>query len=296
MRPDAAASAGDTVTSPGQQRLRELVTDAAPDVLKVIEPSPGTSIYWRHQSVHAPLLALRETALADELVRADPITGQDLRRPPVSRTYAVFQHASIPGELASSYTIDADAVLYHQATHEPLACGGGFQGTSTYAALTWLALGRALEGDALHATVLAGSKIVVCGGNGNHRTLACFLWGHAQLNGAIMVADDVPDDALHTACRLIDSRLPRPREGLDLPGELAVTDAALAAGHPERRDALLHLADRLRELPPLTQPVVDAAAGASRAQPTLDILDRAIDVLNPPAAARGPWWRRRRPA
>ena len=276
-------------TSPGQQRLRELVIAAAPDVLRVIEPSPGKSIYWRHPSVHAPLLALREAALADELVRADLITGQDLRRPPVSRTYALFQQASIPGELVRSYTIDADAVLYHQATHEPLACGGGFRGTSTYAALTWLALGRTLQDDDLSATVLSGSKIVVCGGKGNHRTLACFLWGHAQLNGEITVADDVPDDTLHAACRLIDRRLPRPREGLDFPDELAVTDDALAAGHPERRDALLQLAHRLRELPPLTQEMVDVAAGASRAQPTLDILDRAIDLLNPPAAG----WRRR---
>lgn len=280
------------MTSPGQQRLRELVTAAAPDVLKVIEPSPGVSIYWRHPRVHAPLLALREAALADELVRVDPITGQDLRRPPVSRTYAVFQQASIPGELVGSYTIDADAVLYHQATHEPLACGGGFQGTSTYAALTWLALGRTLQDDDLDATVLSGSQIVVCGGNGNHRTLACFLWGHAQLNGAIAVGHDVADDALHTACRFIDSRLPRPREGLDFPDELGVTDDALAAGHPERRDALLQLAHRLQALPPLTQETVDTAAGASRAQPTMDILARAIDLLAPPAVRR-PRLRRR---
>jgi len=107
--------------------------------------------------------------------------------------------------------------------------------------LTLLALGRELPAGEPRATVLAGSRIVICGGGGNHRTLACFLWGDAPLGGRVTVVDDTPDDELHAACRLIDSRLPDPGDGL----------------HPSRvtaasRGELLELAHRLEPLPALT--------------------------------------------
>jgi hypothetical protein len=55
---------------------------------------------------------------------------------------------------------------------------------------------------------------VICGSGGHHRTLACFLWGAGELTGEITVVDELADEELHAACRLIDSRLPNPTQGL----------------------------------------------------------------------------------
>jgi hypothetical protein len=170
--------------------------------------------------------------------------------------------------------IDADAIVGCRRG-EPgrqTACAGADKPNTVYGALTWLARDRPLPStfpgglpDPADATLLPSSRIVICGSGGHHRTLACFLWGQGELRGAITVVDEVADNELHDACRLIDSRLPQPAEGI------AFDDTSID-GHTARRTQLLELAQRLRPLGPFPH---DSPRPANRARrPLRDSHDR----------------------
>ena len=93
----------------------------------------GADVQWREQL--RELLAIREAVLAEAPITTDVITGQDLRRPPASRTYTRVQQWAAPRVDHEAWTIDADVVIYpHFRTrrHETLACAGGERGPSTY--------------------------------------------------------------------------------------------------------------------------------------------------------------------
>lgn len=314
------------MTSPGQARLRELLVDAAAGV--------DPTVNWDKQRLL--LLEIRAAVMSDPAITTDAITGQNLRLPAASPTYAAVQQAEIHGEAHPEWTIDADAVLYSTAYYydpmlqepppacaggddplvrgSPLACAGGAKALSTFGALTWLALGRALPTEHCpRPTLLTGSRIVLCDGAGVHRSLACFLWGAAPIGGRVTVIDDTPDDELHTACRLVESRLPEPGLGL----LLNERDRAGCRGQ------LLELSKRLDQLPgPLTNedlhaaesklnphhhpwPAVAVTATAKdegdearllleRATATLENVTCAVELAEAAAAAsrRRRWWRR----
>jgi hypothetical protein len=42
------------------------------------------------------------------------------------------------------------------------------------------------------------------------------MWGAGELMGEITLVDELADEELHAACRLIDSRLPKPAQGLSM--------------------------------------------------------------------------------
>jgi hypothetical protein len=110
--------------------------------------------------------------------------------------------------------------------------------------------------------------------------LATFLSGGTSLSGRITLVEDIDDEELHAACRLIDSRLPDPDEHL-----------GFGSGGPDhhgaRRTSLLQLAQHLEPLPRLSQVDLDRAEASllgsgrhlqrpSSAPQELQIVSRAI--------------------
>jgi hypothetical protein len=239
------------VLSPGQTRLRELVEETA----RTIDPD---ATWWPAKSLeHAKpgdrragimLEELRASTVRDPIIVEDTITGQQLDQPPVSCTYAQAQRYAGLAETVSRAPINADAIVNCRggSTRRGLACCGVDKPHTVYGALTWLALGRRLPSpEDADATLLRGSRIVICGSGGHHRTLACFLWGAGELAGKITIVDELADEELHAACRLIDSRLPNPTQGLAI--------RAHPHGHATQRAQLLELAQRLEALRPLSE-------------------------------------------
>jgi hypothetical protein len=227
------------VLSSGQVRLRQLVAAAA----STIDPTR----HWHDQGA-PPLKQLHATVMADALITTDAITGQNLRQPPVSRSYTRLQRYAGVRRTVSTRVIEADTIIYERAAgapgRDPLpACSGADKPLTVLGSLTWLALGRALPlaAEPPKATLLTGSRVLICGGGGNHRTLACFLWGETELCGEITVVDELVDDELHAACRLIDGRLPNPADGI-------VFENARLDDHAAQRAQLLDLARRLQPL------------------------------------------------
>jgi hypothetical protein len=231
-------------------RLRELVEAPA----RTIDPD---AFWWpakgldhakpRERRASITLEHLRASAIGDPVIVADAITGQPLHRPPVSRTYAQAQRYAGLSEMVPTARIDADAIVDCRGgspRREP-ACFGADKPYTVYGALTWLALDRRLPPEDTDATLLLGSRIVICGSGGHHRTLACFLWGAGKLAGEITVVDELADEELHAACRLIDSRLPNPTQGLAI--------KAHPNGHLARRAQVLGLAQCLKPLRPLSE-------------------------------------------
>jgi hypothetical protein len=272
------------VLSAGQTRLRELVEASA----RAIDPA---ALWWPEERLHfgepaeqaagAMLKQLRADVLGDAVITSDAITGQQLHRPPVSPTYAQAQCHAGPAETFSMAPIDADVIVdcrTGSAGHE-LACAGADKPQTVYGALTWLAQGRPLPFPVdVDATLLRGSRMVICGGGGHHRTLACFLWGAGELVGEITIVDELADEELHAACRLIDSRLPHPTRGLRVKPH--------PQGHAARRAQLLELAERLQPLRPLSERDLSAPV------PDVEILVFALDLMRP---LRRLWLGRRAP-
>jgi hypothetical protein len=244
--------------------LRELVEATA----QTIDPD---AVWWpanglehaepREQRAGVMLEQLRARAVRDPVIAADAITGQQLDRPPASHTYLQVQRYAGPprqfGPRRSTPTRSSTAAaVASRHAREPAS-------RTVYGALTWLALDRPLPSpqDA-NATLLLGSRIVICGSGGHHRTLACFLWGAGKLTGTITVVNELADDELHAACRLIDSRLPNPTR-VDV----------VSGGHAARRARLLELAERLKPLRPLSTRDLRTQA------PGLDDISYALDSM-----------------
>jgi hypothetical protein len=269
------------VLSFGQTRLRELVEETA----RVIDPDafwwPENGLHYadpREQQAGVMLKQLRANAMRDPVITTDAITGQQLNRPPVSRTYAEAQRYAGFSEIVSIAPIDADAILNCRggSLERELACAGIDKPHTVYGALTWLALRRRLPSPVdANAILLLGSRIVICGSGGHHRTLACFLWGAGELAGEITLVDELADQDLHAACRLIDSRLPDPTQGVSIRKH--------PNGHGALRAQLLDLAERLHPLRPLT---------ASDLLTPLPRIEDIIDALASMRPLRRRWLRR----
>jgi hypothetical protein len=262
-------------------RLRELVDATA----RVMDPD---ALWWpeeqldiakpSEQRAGVMLKQLRASAMRDSVITTDAITGQQLDWPPVSHTYAWVQRYAGPSETVPASLIDTDAIVNCRggSPRRELACSGIDKPHTVYGALTWLALGRRLPSpEDADATLLRGSRIVICGSGGHHRTLACFLWGTGELTGEITLVDELADDDLHTACRLIDSRLPNPAQGIyiDLGPD----------SHATCRSQLLELALRLKPLRPLSP------RDLPRPVPSLEDVIGALDRMTIP---RRLWLRR----
>jgi hypothetical protein len=258
--------------------LRELVAATA----RTIDPD---ALWWpakglddakpREQRAGVMLEQLRASAVQNPTIAGDAITGQQLDRPPVSHTYIQVQRYAGPSKTVRTAPIDADAIVDCRGGSQP-ACSGADKPHTVYGALTWLALDRPLPSPQdVNATLLLGSRIVICGSGGHHRTLACFLWGAGELTGKITVVDELPDDELHAACRLIDSRIPSPTR-IDV----------ISGGHAARRARLLELAERLKPLRPLSTRDLRARA------PSLEDISRTLDAM---PFLRRLWLRRPRP-
>jgi hypothetical protein len=175
-------------------RLRELVEATA----ATIDPDAG---WWpadrlehaepREQRAGAMLEQLRASAVRDPVIVADAITGQQLDQPPASHTYLQVQRCAGPSKTFRTAAIDADTIVDCSGAGQP-ACPGADKPHTVYGALTWLALDRPLPSpqDA-NATLLLGSRIVICGSGGHHRTLACFLWAAAAGSSSVAISAPV---------------------------------------------------------------------------------------------------------
>lgn len=72
-----------------------------------------------------------------------------------------------------------------------------------------------------------------------------FCGAAGELVGKITIVDELADEELHAACRLIDSRLPDPTQGLAIRPH--------PDGHAAQRVQLLELAQHLEALRPLSE-------------------------------------------
>ena len=115
------------MTSPGQVRLRELLVDAAAG----IDPT----VNWDKQRLL--LLEIRAAVMSDPAITTDAITGQNLRLPAASPTYAAVQQAEIHGEAHPEWTIDADAVLYSDRLLLRLDAAGATAGLRRTTTTRW---------------------------------------------------------------------------------------------------------------------------------------------------------------
>jgi hypothetical protein len=189
------------ILSPGQIRLRELVTEAAAD----IDPAA----WWEEPPTLPVLAALRERVLSDTTVTEDERTGVDLRAPSVPATYVEIQQMLFPAHRAPEVRVAADHLLFaHIDIHDPsIAAAGANKWSTTYGALTHFAHGRKLY-IAVESppTILSGSSVIAVGSGSNHRTLASFLWGEASFGhyAGIKIVEDKLDLPLWRACERLE--------------------------------------------------------------------------------------------
>lgn len=171
--------------STGQQRIREIVKDKYPEFLSRLNSDIDECWDWSADFV------LKGKLFADQEVRGDKITGKNLLKQDVSKSYIHWlqktakneckYEGSTPGSIKLDRSIfdwDADFLV----NSGPLACQGGRKRDSTFGSLFKLHENKTKYSSGWSINYYQPDGILEPGSDGNHRTLASILYGASVMN------------------------------------------------------------------------------------------------------------------